>query len=145
MIGFTCLPSCDNSAATTPPSKDATTLALEHYLADNYGDSIGDEKCFYVLVSKKATTERIAMKMKFLKDIFSASPKTMISIIISSAVPLQDSLQFATTKTDWDGAVDKLSIVNSSVTVIRTANGKIEAKDDVMDQDKKYWEDFIRQ
>jgi hypothetical protein len=117
--------SCSNSEAIPPPP-DSQTQVFANYLAYNFNDSIVSARHVYIVISKKDSRENISIIMNKIRPQLLLRDERNFSTIISSAVPLADSLlPPGKIKTDWDGAIDKLDLPLSGVTIIRTIKNKI--------------------
>jgi len=116
--------SCSNSQATPPPPDPQTEL-LKSYLQFNFGDSIVTANHLYILIAKKDARENIAAILEKIRPRLFLKNPTSYSTIISVDMPIADSLLPAgKVKTDWDGAIDKLKLPLSGVTLIQTAENK---------------------
>ncbi|MBI3509643.1 MAG: hypothetical protein HY064_03195 [Bacteroidetes bacterium] len=144
VLAATLYSSCENSEATSP-SPDHNTLLLKHYLEDNFGDSIPQATHYFIMVCKKGSREQVAKKLDHINRLFIHIPRSEYSAFISTNMPVNDSvLPLCASQTDWDASIEKLELLYSSVTLIKTKNGRIVNKDDMLDQDENYWKNFMK-
>ena len=116
---------CSSSQAT-PPSIDPLTKKFSAYLKENFDDSIPEDHHLYFLIAKNDSRENISLILARLKDELKSMPKQHYTMIFSVNVPVADSLiPKGNSNTDWDGAIEKLEMNLAGVTIIQTANGKV--------------------
>jgi hypothetical protein len=117
--------SCSTSVATPPPL-DPATEKFSMYLKLNFEDSIPNTRHLYVLISKKDSRENVSKILSRLNvEMGNKKPETYSSIV-SVNMPIDDSMMLpGKIHTDWNGAIDKLNLNLSSVTLIQTENNKI--------------------
>lgn len=117
--------SCSNSQATAPPP-DPQTERFANYLRYNFDDSIPNAPHVYILIARKDARENISKLLLKMRPQLLAEDARNYSSIISAAVPIADSLlPKGSIKTDWDGAIDKLILPLSGITIIQTRDHKI--------------------
>jgi hypothetical protein len=119
---------------TAPPPVDPTTKKFSAYLKANFDDSIPAEHHLYFLITKKESRENTVMILARLKEELKTMPKQHYTMIFSVNVPVADSLiSKGNSHTDWDGAIEKLEMNLAGVTVIQTADRKV---NDILRLDK---------
>ncbi len=117
--------SCINSKTSSPPP-DSQTQEFSTYLKNNFDDSISHPHHLYILISKKDSRENISSILKKISHKLSGKQSDTYSTIISSGIPLPDSLlPPGKILTDWDCAIDKLKLPLTGVTLIQTSENKL--------------------
>jgi hypothetical protein len=118
--------SCEPSEATVPPV-DPQTETFANYLSYNFGDSIGSGHHLFILITKKDSRENVSSILNTLHQWATEKLAHSCTTIISSDMSVADSLLIkGSIKTDWDGTIDKMKLPLSGVTIVLTANKKIE-------------------
>lgn len=118
-------PSCTSSEAGTPQA-DAQSQAFNRYLRYNFGDSIGEERHVYLVITKKSNRSIVPEKLRQLSPLLNELPNGTCTAILSADVPVADSLLPAChCITDWDATVDRLDLFPAPLMLVATARGRI--------------------
>ncbi|CAN5233056.1 hypothetical protein BH09BAC5_BH09BAC5_13240 [soil metagenome] len=116
-----CRPDSNQISAVNP-----NTQKLSSYLKINFDDSIPTDEHLFILITKKenaATEEIILSRLK--KELLNAG-KNNYTVIIGADNAVSNSIEtFENKRIDWDGAIEKLNLNLSGVTLLKTSEKNV--------------------